>query len=180
MVGTIEPRKGYNLAIAAFEHLWRTRPNDSPDLVIVGKGGWKTTALQDYLRTHPQIGKRLHWLEGVTDEGLCLFYEKCRGVFMASRGEGFGLPLIEAALHRRYVLARDLPVFREHNLPGAAYFSDDSPHALGHALLELANTGRNPAPAVKLPTWSESVDDLLRVIGFAREMNVEPQLRIAS
>ena len=180
MVGTIEPRKGYDLAIAAFEHLWQTRSNDAPDLVIVGKGGWKTTALQDYLRSHPEMGKRLHWLEGVTDEGLCLFYEKCRGVFMASRGEGFGLPLIEAALHRRYVLARDLPVFREHGLPNVLHFKTDGPAALAERLMELLHAGQ--APRADLPAWSECVDRLLCEIGIAspEQRLAEPALRKAS
>ena len=37
MVGTIEPRKGYDVALRAFEHLWATRGAEAPDLVIVGK-----------------------------------------------------------------------------------------------------------------------------------------------
>src|SRR4030095_16470316 len=78
MVGTIEPRKGYDVALAVFEHLWRERQADAPDLVVVGKGGWKTTALQDAIRSHPELGRRLHWLESVSDEGLCQLYGSCR------------------------------------------------------------------------------------------------------
>jgi len=106
MVGTVEPRKAYDMALAAFEHLWRNRGGDAPDLVIVGKSGWKTVALQQRLRAHPEHGKRLHWLDSVTDEGLGRLYEACRGLFVASLGEGFGLPLAEAMMHGRHVLAR--------------------------------------------------------------------------
>lgn len=116
MVGTVEPRKGYDSALAAFEHLWATRGGEAPDLVIVGKPGWKTKALQRRLREHSEIGKRLHWLTNVSDEGLCKLYDACRGLLMTSRGEGMGLPLLEAALHRRPILVRDLPVFREQEL----------------------------------------------------------------
>jgi glycosyltransferase involved in cell wall biosynthesis len=181
MVGTVEPRKGYDVAVAAFEHLWRTRPIDAPDLVIVGKSGWKTTAFQQYLRSHPERGKRLHWLDSITDEGLCLFYEECRGVFMASRGEGFGLPLIEAAMHGRHILARDLPVFREQGLSNVLYFSDDDPAALSDRLMELVQSGEAKG-AASLPTWSDCVDGLLRQIGLgAPEMlEAKPALRIAS
>lgn len=169
MVGTIEPRKGYETAIAAFEHLWRERSGEAPDLVIVGKGGWKTVAMQNGIRCHPEHNTRFHWLESVSDEGLCRLYDSCRGLFMASRGEGFGLPLVEAASHRRHVLARDLPVFREQAVPHVLYFEDDDPAALGERLLELAALGAKGRPALpNLPTWSASVDALLKDIGIVR------------
>ena len=184
MVGTVEPRKGYDSALAAFEHLWRTRPKDAPDLVIVGKGGWKTAGLQEQIGSHPERGCRLHWFDRMSDEGLCLLYGACRGLFMASRGEGFGLPLIEAAMHRRHVLARDLPVFREQQLPNVLYFSDDAPAALGDRLLELVSIGQSQeAPVADLPTWSDCVDGLLSELGLYPTPNhtqVEPPLRKAS
>jgi len=166
MVGTIEPRKAYDTALAAFEHLWRDPGGEVPDLVIVGKAGWKTLALQKRLRAHPEHGRRLHWLDRVTDEGLCRLYESCRGLFVTSHGEGFGLPLVEAITHQRPVLARDLPVFREQNLPNVLYFEDDRPTALGERLLGLMRTHPLPANAqLDLPTWSDSVGDLLESLG---------------
>lgn len=167
MVGTIEPRKAYDTALAAFEHLWRDYGGEAPDLVIVGKAGWKTPALQRRIRTHPEHGKRLHWLESVTDEGLEHLYESCRGLFMASLGEGFGLPLAEAIMQGRHVLARDLPVFREQELPNVLYFEDDRPAALGERLMGLARIGPlSPETKLDLPTWSDSVDNLLANLGI--------------
>ena len=166
MVGTVEPRKGYDVALAAFEFLWRTSPTQAPDLVIVGKGGWKTTKLQHAIRSHPLFGRRLHWLEGVSDEALCDCYEASRGLLVASRAEGFGLPLIEAAEHRLPVLARDLKVFREHNLPNVAFFSDEQPQALARQLVDLAMTPKRIEPA-RLNSWRYSVDRLLEEMGIA-------------
>lgn len=168
MVGTIEPRKGYEVALAAFEHLWHCDPANSPDLVIVGKRGWKTSALQDQLMSHPELGKRLFWLEGVSDEGLCKLYDAARCALIASRGEGFGLPLIEAAAHRCHVLARDLPVFREQRLQNVSFFSDDCPAALGGRIMNLLEMSAERLVVVpNLPTWSESADHLLAEIGIA-------------
>lgn len=179
MVGTIEPRKGYDAAIAAFEYLWRNRSGEAPDLVIVGKGGWKTLATQNHIRCHPEHNIRLHWLDSVTDEGLCQLYDTCRGLLMASRGEGFGLPLVEAASHRRHVLARDLPVFREQSVPNVLYFKDDDPKILGEHLLELAALGAKGRPAApNLPTWSASVEGLLKDIGIARNEKTTVELAI--
>jgi glycosyltransferase involved in cell wall biosynthesis len=183
MVGTIEPRKGYDVALAAFEHLWRIRPLDAPDLVIVGKPGWKTTELQRIIRSHPEQGNRLHWLGNASDEALSRLYGDCAGVLIASHAEGFGLPLVEAAMFRRNVLARSLPVFREQRLPNVRFFQDDSPAALGQRVLELAKLGEmGPAPLAQLPTWSDCVADLLREIGIehAECTRTELPLRKAS
>lgn len=181
MVGTVEPRKGYDAALAAFEHLWRTRPADAPDLVIVGKPGWKTAALQARLRSHAERDVRLHWLTAVSDEGLCRLYDSCAGVFVASKAEGFGLPLVEAAMFRRHVLARDLPVFREQGLPNVSFYTDDSPSGLGERLLRLASMGKaGPAPVAKLSSWSDCADELLRAIGVADGAKPEAALRKAS
>jgi len=183
MVGTIEPRKGYDVALQAFDWLWRTRPRDAPDLVIVGKPGWKTSELQARLCAYGEGNARLHWLTAVSDEGLCRLYETCTGVFIASHAEGFGLPLAEAALFRRHVLARDLLVFREQRLPNVSYFDDDSPPALGRRLMDLARAGETrTAPMAELATWSDSVDDLMREIriGIGHRTEVDLQFRKAS
>ena len=167
MVGTVEPRKGYDVALRAFGGLWRNRGDEAPDLVIVGKAGWKTLDLQRAIRSHPEHGRRLHWLEGVSDEGLGRLYEACSGLLMTSHAEGFGLPLIEAAKHGQPVLARDLEVFREQDLPNVSYFENDEQQTLGEAILELATRGRQVGVHTsKLPTWADSVDELLRRLGI--------------
>jgi glycosyltransferase involved in cell wall biosynthesis len=52
MVGTIEPRKGYDQTLAAFEELWRQ--GAERNLVIVGRAGWMIDKLLDRLRSHPE------------------------------------------------------------------------------------------------------------------------------
>lgn len=183
MVGTIEPRKAYDTALAAFEHLWRLNGSEAPDLVIVGRPGWKTRELQKRIRSHAEHGRRLHWLDRVTDEGLGRLYDACRGLLVASLGEGFGLPLAEAISHRRAVLARDLPVFREQNLSGVIFFEDDRPAPLGAKILELVRAGALPAEAAStIPTWKSSVDDLLGCLGSVKTRggaHATPAARIA-
>ena len=53
------------------------------------------------------------WLEGISDEYLDKVYAASTCLIAASEGEGFGLPLIEAAQHKLPIIARDIPVFRE-------------------------------------------------------------------
>lgn len=157
MVGTVEPRKGHAQALAAFELLWAK--GDNVQLVIVGKEGWEMKPLVDKLRGHPELGKRLIWLERISDEYLEQVYENASCLLAASLGEGFGLPLIEAARHDLPILARDLPVFREVATTHAAYFEGHAAEDIADAIAKwIAAKSRNEAPtSTGMPwlTWSE-------------------------
>jgi glycogen synthase len=65
------------------------------------------------MSNHSILGRRLFWLEGISDEYPDKIYSHSSAVIIASVGEGFGLPIIEVALHRTSRILRDLPVFRE-------------------------------------------------------------------
>ena len=132
MVGTVEPRKGHTQALAAFEKLWEQGLD--ANLVIVGNQGWNMESLADRLRHHPEQGKRLFWLEGISDEYLEKIYAASTCLIAASEGEGFGLPLIEAAQHKLPIIARDIPVFREVAGEHAHYFNGLEPQVLADAI----------------------------------------------
>lgn len=170
MVGTVEPRKGYGQAIDAFDVLWRK--GEAVNLVIVGKAGWNVDALVDRLRTHPQLGKRLHWLEGISDEFLEKVYKQSTALLAASQAEGFGLPLIEAAQKGLPILARDLPVFREVAGKHAVYFKGEGATTLARAIRGwIEDHGRGKVRgSAKMPwlTWAQSTGKLLRRVGVAK------------
>jgi glycosyltransferase involved in cell wall biosynthesis len=166
MVGTIEPRKGHAQALSAFERLWAAGVD--ANLIIVGKEGWNLEHLMVRLRTHPEQGKRLLWLEGVSDEMLLRLYESAAALLAASEGEGFGLPLIEAAQHGLPIIARDISVFREVAGEHAFYFTGRAPEDLADAIstwLALRERGEAPS-STGMPwlTWAQSTGQLLDVI----------------
>lgn len=166
MVGTVEPRKGYAQTLAAFEKVWQR--GDDICLVIVGNQGWMVEPLVERLREHPELGRSLFWLEGVSDDTLLELYRGSTALLMASRAEGFGLPLIEAARHRLPIIARDIPVFREVCGEHAFYFNGEDPEDLAEAIrkwLELHREGRAPSTeGMKWLTWEQSTQQLLDVI----------------
>ena len=126
-------------------------------------------ALQEKLRTHPQAGKRLFWLEDASDEFLARLYAACRGVLVASRAEGFGLPVIEAAMHRKPVLVRNIPVFREIEVADITYFDSSTPQSLANAVSSWLQSAALPATghtAASFPTWQLSASQLLRALGL--------------
>jgi glycosyltransferase involved in cell wall biosynthesis len=166
MVGTLEPRKGHDQALAAFDLLWQ-KQGVAPMLVIVGQAGWKTDTLQAQLRTHPQTGKRLIWLEDASDEFLACLYANCSGVLVASRAEGFGLPLIEATMHGKPVLARNIPVFRETTIPLVSYFDGDDAPNLATAIsswLMLKHARYVDEASTKWSTWKHSTQQLANAL----------------
>ncbi|WMC09221.1 glycosyltransferase [Oceanimonas pelagia] len=165
MVGTLEPRKGHQEVLAAFETLWHQ--NEKINLVFVGKKGWLVDDLVTKLKNHPQLNKKLFWLEGVSDEHLEKIYNVSTCLIAASYGEGFGLPLIEAAQHHLPIIARDIPVFREVAGNHAYYFnSQEKSTALTSTIktwLEKFKKDTHPKPE-NMPwlTWKQSANELLR------------------
>lgn len=171
MVGTLEPRKGYDQAVAAFELLWQ-QPGPAPSLVVVGRTGWKTEALQEKLHHHAEAGKRLFWPENVSDEFLTQLYDVCSGVLVASRAEGFGLPLIEAALYKKPVLARDLPVFHEIGVTGITFFSGDDAETLACAISTwIGKEGDDTSLHQSVATWQTAAKQLLHALDGSRNLN---------
>ncbi len=167
MVGTVEPRKGIAQTLGAFELLWAE--GIDVNLVIVGKQGWLVEALIDKLSTHHEDGNRLFWLDGISDEFLEKVYAASTCLIAASYGEGFGLPLIEAAQHKLPIIARDISVFREVAGDHAFYFEDSrDPAVIAQAVrawLALHHAGSAPSPQ-GLPwlTWKQSAECLLEIL----------------
>lgn len=173
MVGTIEPRKGYDQALAAFELLWAKSPTTAPRLVIVGRPGWKTEGLQQQLRNHPAKGKHFVWIENASDAYLQHLYETTKALLVASRGEGFGLPIVEATMRGHAVLARDLPVFREIAPSQVSFFSGETPESLAHAIENwFAGIGTAdicPTKPAIFQDWSTTTHELIVLLGLGRE-----------
>lgn len=165
-VGTLEPRKGHRQILQAFNQLWKI--GFDLNLVFVGKAGWNIQALSSEILKHPEYQKRLFWLNGVSDQLLEEVYKKSACLIAASEGEGFGLPLIEAAQHLKPIIARNLPVFREVAGNHAFYFDGLSPKDLSQAIQEwlaLDQKGESPSSnGLDWLTWSQSAVQLARCI----------------
>lgn len=142
MVGTIEPRKGHADVLDAFDRLWAE--GDRTRLVIAGRQGWKVETLSIVCKAIPNAGNSFSGWR-TDDDTLLMLYRASCGLIMASKGEGFGLPIIEAAYFNKPVLVRDIPVFKEIAGSGASYFSSTGPDNLIQVLpLWLKQLGKPP------------------------------------
>jgi glycosyltransferase involved in cell wall biosynthesis len=168
-VATIEPRKGHRQILDAFDILWASGQDVA--LSLVGNRGWLTALTVRRIQTHPELNRRLFWFEGVSDATLREIYSRSAAVVLASEGEGFGLPLVEAARHTKPIIARDLPVFREVAAEGAFYFSGLSGADLAQAIvdwIDLHLSGRVPrSTSINLRSWNEAAMQLLELVDRA-------------
>ena len=111
---------------------------------------------------------KLILIEQPTDADVLHLYERAEGLLFISKGEGFGLPLVEAAHHGTPIICSDIPVFREIAGEFATYVSREDASSLA-ADLELwweAKLRGEVADTTKMPrlTWEQSAADLLSVV----------------
>ena len=179
MVATIEPRKGHLQALAAFDLLWQE--GVEVNLAVVGHEGWISLPAHErrtipqivaQLQQHPQRERQLFWLRGIDDAHLQQVYQASDCLLMASEGEGYGLPLIEAARYGLPVLARDIPVFREVAQQHAAYFAGmdaaSLADAIRHWLTQQADGSAPASGAMPWLTWRAHADGLLALLDTPR------------
>ena len=92
-LGTLEPRKGVDLLVAAFDRLAASDPEI--ELVLAGAPGWHADAIDQAVGTarHRDRIRRLGYLE---ESAVPALLRRARAVVYPSREEGFGLPALEA------------------------------------------------------------------------------------
>ena len=168
-VSTIEPRKQQDLILNAVEELWAKGLD--LNLVFVGRAGWQTEELSEYLRSHPEINHRLFWLEGISDEFLTEVYQACSCVVAASLNEGFGLSLVEAARFGKPIIARDIPVFREIADGHAQFYDSATPQDLAKVLTRWLDQFRAGdhirSEGLAVLTWQESTENLKKQLAVS-------------
>jgi glycosyltransferase involved in cell wall biosynthesis len=162
MVGTIEPRKGHSIVLDAFDELWLEAKDIN--LVIVGRPGWCNDVLIERLNKHKNLNKNLFWLRDLSDQSLDVLYRECTCLIVASEGEGFGLPLIEAAQYGLPIIARDIPIFKEVAQEHAYYFSENLFESIKKWLLKFDQNDHPASDGMSYKTWSESTDDLMKIL----------------
>jgi GT2 family glycosyltransferase/glycosyltransferase involved in cell wall biosynthesis len=137
VVGTLEPRKNQELALEVFESL--QAEFEDLQLVIAGRYGWGAEELAERLGRHPLAGTRVHWLQDVHDDDLDHLYRQAFLVLVPSRGEGFGLPAVEA-------LSRGAPVIA----------------STGGGVPEAVGDGAELLEPEDVPAWSAAVREQLK------------------
>ncbi len=166
MVGTVEPRKRHVVALDAMELIW-ARGKDAR-LMILGREGWNVSELARRMREHPEAGKRLLWKTEVSDADIDHAYKCAAALLFPSLSEGYGLPIVEAAMHGLGTIASDIPPSREIGGEGVIYVPVDDARALADAILRVLN-GDIPKPTTAaVQSWQQSAQQLLEILDTDR------------
>jgi glycosyltransferase involved in cell wall biosynthesis len=161
MVGTVEPRKGHRTVLDAFERLWAE--GAGVELTVLGRSGWMVEEVTRRMEVLSATQPRFTWLQNASDSELDRRYRTCTAAIVASEGEGFGLPVVEAAMRGCPVIVNDIPVLREVAGDGATFFSPQRP--LAEVLTGvLAGAAVAQASQASLRTWRDVGGRLLRIL----------------
>ena len=89
----MEPRKGLDVLLEAFTEI--ASRDGEVELWLAGQVGWGEGPIESRLGANPYRA-RIRRLGFVDDDVLPALYRHARAVAYPSRGEGFGLPVLEA------------------------------------------------------------------------------------
>jgi glycosyltransferase involved in cell wall biosynthesis len=145
MVATVEPRKGHALVLDACEALWAGGLDF--DLVLAGRIAWRAEDLRARINAHPEKDARLFHLDDLSDGEIGWLLRRARVAVQASLAEGYGLPIVEAAMLGCPVICSDIPVFREIAPPGAVVFAPRTGPDFAAALAPYLDPHPRPRPA---------------------------------
>ncbi len=111
-VGTVEPRKNLRVLLDAWDIL-RARGGEVPQLRVIGKRGWVTSANDGDFDRAAAMAPDVVLLDRVDDGRLMDELAQARGLLFPSFTEGWGMPLVEAAVMGLPAIASDIPAFHE-------------------------------------------------------------------
>jgi glycosyltransferase involved in cell wall biosynthesis len=103
-VCTIEARKNHEYLFSIWQRMIDAGI-DVPDLVFVGRPGWRVESLMDRIKNSDYLNGRLHILFGLSDDELSDLYERCLFTAFPSFVEGWGLPVGESLSHGKICVA---------------------------------------------------------------------------
>ena len=170
-VGTFEPRKGIDVLLDAFTEV--AQENPLVELWLAGQHGWGVDKVEARLSTHV-AASRIRRLGFVPDDALAPLLRASRAAVYPSRGEGFGLPVLEALACGVPVVTSRNTVMEEVAGPAAILTAAGSAPDLARAMLELlelspeqrAHASRVGRDRAETFTWERCVDQ--HVVAYHR------------
>lgn len=139
-LGTFEPRKGLDVLLEAFS--MAASQDSEVELWLAGQAGWGTDGLTSTIERHP-FANRIRRLGYVEDDAVPILMRQSIAVCYPSRGEGFGLPVLEAMACGSQVITTAQTVMEEVAGGTATLVPIGDAPALAEALSSAARRSAN-------------------------------------
>ncbi len=164
-VCTIEARKNHVLLYYVYK-LALARGVDLPKIAIVGRRGWGTEEVYNFMTNDPAVKDKFVFLHNMGDEELSWLYSHCQLTVFPSFYEGWGIPIAES-------IARGVPClcsnttsmieiaegYVEHFSPSSA---DECLAAIQKMLIpKNLEDARERAKGYKQVSWDSSFDQVI-------------------
>lgn len=163
-VGTIEARKNHALLYYVYK-LASQRKIELPDLVIVGRRGWKSDDIYEVMTTDPQTKNKFIILEKASDEELSWLYKHCLFSVYPSFYEGWGLPIAESIAHSTPCVCSNTSSMPEVAGDLVSYFSPSSADECLQAITAMLKPGALEEARQKLKTYQPtSWDETFKLV----------------
>lgn len=119
----LEERKNAHLLIEAFAKFLKGKPLDI-QLVFTGFNKFYFEKLKALIKKY-NLGRSVIFTDSISEEEKNLLIKNARLIVNASRYEGFGIPLIEAANFEKSIVCSDIPAFKEVGSSYPIYFKNN-------------------------------------------------------
>jgi glycosyltransferase involved in cell wall biosynthesis len=170
-VGTIEARKNHTLLYQALKLAKEENQFEKlPHLILIGKRGWLSSDIINFLENDPAIYKKVTILDNLADAELAWLYEHARFSIYPSQYEGWGLPVAESLSYGTPVISSNASSMSEIAPKLTEFVSPYDPVGLLKAMLKLSDPAINRQIRDKIkqnykPTsWEESAKPILKAI----------------
>lgn len=162
--GTVEIRKNHMLYYYVYK-LAQERGIKLPPLLVSGNLGWNTGPLHELITKDPEIGKKIFFVGGVTDEELSWLFDNALFSMYVSFYEGWGVPVAESLARGTPCITANVGSMLE-IADGIAYYS--SPASTDELLdkMQFLLKPKNLAAAkertkkYKPTSWDDSFDQI--------------------
>lgn len=194
-VSRLEPRKNHHRLLEAYDRLKLCRKGIS--LVFIGNRTLNTPALQRKMNSlDHETRNHIIQLENITQDDVKLFYKAARLFVYPSKGEGFGIPPLEAVASGTPVICSDAMATGEYKFLGPDLVNIHQQNSLEERMMEHINNPlsdkilKERADYVrKTYSWQKSADILYDLLMENHQKEIandqlqnagEPEGRIAA
>ena len=152
-VSRIEPRKNHLALVKAYIEAGLYDKNIS--LVFIGKESIAVKELKEYLNDLSEEEKKyIYWINQVAQDDLEAFYKGCKVFAYVSKGEGFGIPPLEAAITKVPVLCSNQTAMSDYDFFSPYLFN---PYDIQELVRKLSYLLNYPPESLRLEKIAKEV-----------------------